>query len=172
MQGICYCASLLCPALTGDDHDKLVDLACDKRNITAAETQYTQHSMVHVRPPQRLHSQPFSLLLVSQMPIEQVTISQIGAAQPAISRSLTHQLTVIDALMSYAQLTVSLRTGMRLVSQGQAAASQLLACLHQACCSPSSNANSSVVDGSCKQQPSPAESSSQVVPTVMKKQLQ
>ncbi len=58
------------------------------------------------------------------MPIKQVTISQIGATQTAVGHPLTHQLTVIDALMSHAQLTVSLR----MVSQGQAAASQLLAC--------------------------------------------
>ncbi len=60
--------------------------------------------------------------------------------------------------MSHAQLTVNLR----MVSQGQAAAGQLLGGqeLHQACCSPSSTAKSSVVDDSCKQQPLPAESSS------------
>ena len=53
-----------------------------------------------------------------------VTISQFDATQTALSQPLTHQLTVTGALMSHAQLTVSLR----MVSQAQAAAGRLLTC--------------------------------------------
>jgi hypothetical protein len=66
--------------------------------------------------------------LTSQRKAHQAGDHQIGAARTALSHPLTHQLTVINAQMSHTQLTVSLRTGLKMVSQEQAAASQLLAC--------------------------------------------